>query len=263
MKALGGSARVKAISVRSPILAVAFAVLWVVSSSATRAQTQCVTFSANPIGIENGTSGPSRAANCNDSVRTRVYRPLNSGPSYEIRPSNCDPSTSTCEAWAIVNTVIPGHSQNPTSPPDSLVKTFWLDASSNITGTCGNAGAPLIWGDFDGWMMLSFSCSGGASGTPGQYTYRARISACTIPPIGAFDADTPFILDTPTLTARFCGSPPPPKPSGCNGGAECQECPTGGSGGDPATQASPKASSPGSGGGISIGGGGAGHTPPG
>src|SRR5690606_37299101 len=107
-------------------------------------------------------------------------------------------------------------------------------------------------------MTASFSCSGGMSGTQDTYTFRSQMSACASPIFGPFETNTPFVLATSSLTPRSRGTPPPPKPSGCNGDATGQACPAGGAGGDPATEDSPKSSSGDNGGGVSVGGGGAG-----
>lgn len=249
---------------------VALAVLFLCPMPALAGATQCSPGGA--IAIEGLQFGPTRAANCNDGVRTRVFEPLHSGPNYELRPPGCDPNAGTCGVAAVVHTIVPGHGQNPIPSGFSVVTLFWFDDVGTTINTCGLSGVAIVEGEFDAFHSVasSLSCSGGYTGIEGDFVYRSRISGCTIPlpPFppgsrGPFQVDTPYRLSAPVIEAKFCGTPAPPPPAGCNGGASCRECPAGGAGADPATESTPESAATGpDSGGLSVGGGGAGWTAP-
>ena len=73
------------------------------------------------------------ASNCTDGIRTRVYSPLTGAVSYELSPSNCDPSTQSCTVIARVGVSTPGNSQN-NQTFDSIVKVLWFNSGGGTVG---------------------------------------------------------------------------------------------------------------------------------
>ncbi len=197
------------------------------------------------------------ASNCTDGIRTRVYSPLTGSASYELSPSNCDPTTQNCTVIARVGVSTPGNSQN-NQTFDSVVKVLWFNSGGGTVGTCGNIGAPIGADEFDATMAIGgFTCGGSLGALAGVYSVQARITKCGSAS-AYFAESTTFELSQTVLEEQFCTLPALPPDCGC------LSCPVGG-GAPPTGGGNPPPKSAGGmgGGSLNVGGRGSSATPQG